>query len=540
MEQLELKKAQPAGKQDSDYTLLVRRIKKSPFDENGRAFVKECAANIKMREHLGDDELNSVALICQQHGLITWSLNILEWLNEHRPEYLPAWKFHLETLQMLGRNEDIVRVNAMAARSLPADRIGSWAMVHDKAETSLNQSQNEVAEPFLNMRRDEENVRIFMRLFRGREDAFARQWSDKNREKQGYVPVRHELMPSDINDHLRGSKTYGIYLLNDESQVYTGVIDVDLIKPLRQAKKYKENAGNIRRESIYLHRRILELSREHKLTSIAEVSGGKGYHFWFPMAEPVDAAIMRKALLQLTAGLAGDVKCFQLEIFPKQDRISGKGFGNLVKLPMGIHRGSGKPSWFIRATDRERQSQFEYLRSITPSEPDALKKLAGTHKKAKMIVHPRHAKWAGEYPELATLSACCSMLGQIIALVRTGKTLSVREEKILLGTLAHLPRGRHLLHHLFSELPEYNRPLLDYRISKIRGTVLGCKRIHSLLEQHTSDLPCSFAIHGREYAHPLLHIENFKGMEPKSEKVENLIDALLCLQTAMKQVERFI
>ncbi len=540
MEQLELKRVAPAGKQGSDYTLLIERIKQSPFDDKGRAFVKECAANTGMREHLGNDDLNNVALICQQHGLITGSLSILEWLNTQRPEYLSAWELHLETLQMLGRNEELVRVKAMAARSLPADSIGSWSMVSDKVENSLNKPQSEVAEPFLDMRRDEENVRLFMHLFRGREDAFARQWSDKNREKQGYVPVRHDLMPSDINDHLRGSKTYGIYLLNGESQVYTGVIDVDLIKPLRQAEKYKENAANIRRESIYLHQRILELSREHKLTTIAEVSGGKGYHFWFPMAEPVEAAIMRKALQQLTAGLAGDVKCFNLEIFPKQDKISGKGFGNLVKLPMGIHRGSGKPSWFVQATDRERKSQFEYLRSITPSEPDALQKLAGIHKKAQVIVHPRHAKWAGEYPELAALSTRCSMLGQIIASARIGKTLSVREEKILLGTLAHLPRGRHLLHHLCSELPEYNRPLLDYRISKVRGTVLGCKRIHSLLEQHTSDLPCSFAIHGKEYAHPLLHIENFNGIEPKSEKVENLKDALLCLQTAIKQVERFM
>lgn len=538
MEQLE--KIQSDIKQNSNYSLLIERVRQIPFDDKGRAFVKECAANIEMREHFGDDDLNNLALICQQHGLITGSLDILEWINEKRPGFQPSWKFHLETLQMLGRNEDLIRVKAMAARSVPADIIGSWSVVHDKTDNSSVHSQSEVAEPFLDMRRDEENIRLFMRLFRGREDAFARQWSDKNREKQGYVPVRHELMPSDINDHLRGSKTYGIYLLNGESQVHTGVIDVDLIKSLRQPEQYKKNSANIRRESIYLHQRILELSREHILTSIAEVSGGKGYHFWFPVAEPVEAAIMRKALQQLTTGLAGDVSCFHLEIFPKQDRVSGKGFGNLVKLPMGIHRGSGKPSWFVRAVDREQHSQFEYLRGLTPTAPEALQKLAGTHKKAQVIVHPRHAKWAAEYPELATLTERCSMLGQIVASARTGKTLSVREEKILLGTLAHLPRGRHLLHHLYSELPEYNRPLLDYRISKVRGTVLGCKRIHSLLEQHTSDLPCSFAVHGKEYAHPLLHIDNFKKTEPKSEKVENLKDALLSLQTAIRQVERFM
>ncbi len=536
----QLKPAYNANKQSSDYSLLMERVRQSSFDDKGRSFIQECTANQEMLMHLGENDLATLVLASQQHGLISDSLNILEWTNKQKPELQSAWKFHLETLQMLGRNEEFVRVKALAGRFVPADIIALWEIPHDKTGANEAPPQQEVAEPFLDMRRDEENVRLFMRLFRGREDAFARQWSDKNRDKQGYVPVRHGMMPSDINDHLHGRKTYGIYLLNSEDQVHTGVIDVDLIKPLRQADKYKENSANIRRESIYLHQRIQEISKEHNLTSIAEVSGGKGYHFWFPMAEPVEAAIMRKALQQLTAGLTEDVSCFTLEIFPKQDKVSGKGFGNLVKLPMGIHRGSGKPSWFVHAADRERTSQFEYLGSLNPTNPDALKKLAGTHTNAKVIVHPRHAKWAGEYPELATLSTRCSMLGQIVASTRTGKTLSVREEKILLGTLAHLPRGRHLLHHLCSELPEYNRPLLDYRISKVRGTVLGCKRIHSLLEQHSSDLPCSFVIQGNGYAHPLRHIENFEADEPKSEKIENLKDALLCLQTAIKQVERFM
>jgi len=538
MEQVTSPLIHPSKKNDS--RLLMERIRQSLFDDAGEQFIRRCATSAKVCESLTEEELNELALVCQQHGLIQLSLDLLLRLNEKFPSFQPAWLLHCETLKMLDRKEDLLRVLAFARRTVPEDIVSSWPFYENRHAHSHGRESSDVDEPFMEMRHNEENIRIFMRLFRGRDDAFARQWVDKKDEKQGYVPVRHGLMPSDINEHLSGGKTYGIYLLNDNNHVHTGVIDVDLVKSLRQREEYRKNSTSIRRESIYLHSRILALAKEHGLTAIAEVSGGKGYHFWFPVAEPVEAAIMRKSLQQITAGLAEDVNCFHLEIFPKQDRLTGKGFGNLVKLPMGIHRGSGKPSWFVQAADRTMKSQFEYLRGMAPADPEVFGKLAGTHQNARVILHPRHAKWAEEYPELATLSARCAMIGQIIATARKGRTLSVREEKILLGTLAHLPRGRHLLHHICSELPEYNRPLLDYRMSRVRGTVLGCKRIHSLLEQHSGDLPCSFAVQGREYAHPLLHIETFKSGEPKSEKVENLKDALLCLQTAIRQVERFI
>jgi len=523
-----------------DYSLLLDRIKKSPFDDTGTAFIKRCALDNQVKEQLAEEDLYSLVVTAQQHGLIDQSIILLNWLNKNRPAFKPAWKMHLETLQMLGRSEGLVQLRAMAASHFSPDILASWPSAGHAAAESAEESEMGVEEPFLAMRRDEENITLFMQLFRGRDDAFARQWSDRDREKQGYVPVRHPMMPTDIRDHLAGNKTYGIYLLNGDSQVYTGVIDVDLKKSLRDQTLYKKHKSSVRRESLYLHQRIDELAKKNDLTCIAEVSGGKGYHFWFPLKEPVDAGIMRRALLQLIAGLNEDISCFHLEIFPKQDRISGKGFGNLVKLPMGIHRGSGKPSWLVRAKDREQSSQFEYLRALTPGTSKALELLAGSRKKGKVIVHPRHAKWAKEFPELAVLESRCSMLGQIMATTRYGRTLSVREEKILMGTLSYLPRGRHLLHHLCSELPEYNRPLLDYKISRVRGNVLGCKRIHSLLEQHGSDLPCRFEIEDSGYPHPLRHIDDFDNSEPKSEKVENLKDALSCLQTAIKQVERFM
>jgi len=525
--------------ESGDYRLLLDRLRKAPLDETGNAFVLRALDEHGLLVHIDAQSMLDVAIIAQQHGFIDQGLAVYEQLHSRFPDCVDGWRQHLEVLNLLGDRRGVVRVLAGAAGHVPQEKIQAWKQSFDAGEDrAVTRGGPDVTEPFQKLRREEEQLRLFMRIFRGREDAFARQWVDRKEEKQGYVPVRRALQPSDIKEHLDGHRTYGLYLLDHDSRVYTGVLDIDLVGRLRSADLARKHRASIRREALYLHKRIVSLAGEAGLCCLAEISGGKGYHFWFPVRGPVPAAAMRSALLRLIGTLADDVKCFSLEIFPKQDRLTGKGFGNLVKLPLGIHRGTGKPSCFVMAADRNRSSQFDLLAQLEPTAPDIVLRMAARQKNAPVLIHPRHAAWAEEYPELAGLENNCAMLGQIMAVLRSAKELSLREEKIVLATVGHLPRGRALLHHLFANLPEYNRPLLDYKISRIRGTVLGCKRIHSLLDQG-ADLPCRFE--GGGYPHPLRHLDGWSGeMEPKNEKIVNLQDALICLKTAILQVERFM
>ncbi|HHO48855.1 MAG TPA: DNA primase [Desulfobacteraceae bacterium] len=525
-----------------DFRLLVTRLEQAPLDETGRKFVEKVLARKDLLPHFEDGQILRLAILAQQHGCIQQSLEIYAWLNLHRPECRDGWRSHCETLGLLGDRQGLVRLRALAVAHVPAAELESWfspGTTPAADEGELADGFAAIAAPFAELQKEDRDIRLFMNLFRGRDDAFARQWADREEDRCGYVPVRRPLTANDIRDHFAGRKTYGIYLLDGNSTVHTGVIDIDLISRLRNREEARKERANIRREGVYLIQRIQELAAGANLTTIAEFSGGKGYHFWFPLADPVPAGDMRRALLHIAGSLQGDVQCFELEVFPKQERLTGKGFGNLVKLPLGIHRVTGKPSCFALAANRTTSSQFDLLRTVRPSPPEAVKKLAGQHGGAEVVTHPRHAQWAAEFPELATLEARCAMLAQIIASLRASRTLSTREEKILLGTLGHLPRGGLLLHHLFARLPEYNRPLLDYRISRTRGTILGCKRIHSLLEQGSAVLPCEFRDKG--YPHPLRHLEGFSDDPvPKSEKVENLRDALISLKTAIEQIDRFI
>ncbi len=532
-----------------DWSLLLSRIESAPFDERGRDFVARAAANQAFSQALSPDEALRCARALQQHGLHDLSLEILEWFNTEHPECEPLWRERLEALQLLGRRETLLQVRALAAKYVSEEKLRQWigkAPSHfsatGKPDPDSDEEDEDTFTPFLKLRREEEDIAAYMTIFSGRSDTFARQWADREEQKQGYVPVRRPMTFADVREHLAGRKTCGIYLLEADSTVKTGVIDIDLAIPYRDSRKLREHRSNIQREAQYLLKRIADIATGAGLRFLPEASGGKGYHFWFPISAPVSAREMRQCLTALVSQVESDVKYFSLEVFPKQDSLKGKGLGNLVKLPLGIHRGTGKPSWLLGAGGREREAQFELIRNFKSSDPEAVRKLASTHASAQVVIHPRHAAWAAEYPELAELEIKCPMLGQVIATMKASKTLSVREEKVILGTLSHLKRGRKLLHHLFSHLPEYNRPLLDYRISRVRGTPLGCKRIHSLLDQPHADLPCTFE--GDGYAHPLKHLGEYRDSQfentPVSEKVSNLEDALENLKTALKMVERFL
>ncbi len=105
-------------------------------------------------------------------------------------------------------------------------------------------------------------------------------------------------------------------------------------------------------------------------------------------------------------------------------------------------------------------------------------------------------------------------------------------------TVGFLKRAKTLLHNLMASLPEYNPHLVDFKLSRVKGRPLGCRRIHSLLG-FTGDY-C--VLKGeREYAHPLLHLgEEAEVATAKTERSDNLSAAIENLTAAIAQVQRFL
>ena len=133
-----------------------------------------------------------------------------------------------------------------------------------------------------------------------------------------YQVKRDELTEAHYAAHLDGHSSLGIFLLNDESMVKFGCIDIDQY-PLE-------------------HLKIVNFFAEKKLPLIVDRSKSGGAHCYLFSTEWMPAAKMRETLRKIAASMGlGDA-----EIFPKQDQIDvDRGdVGSAINLPYFGHTDS--------------------------------------------------------------------------------------------------------------------------------------------------------------------------------------------------------
>ncbi|RLB02263.1 MAG: DNA primase [Deltaproteobacteria bacterium] len=537
-----MKKQADGTKTDSqsslDFNLLLDRVEEAILEGKEREGCRKILGREGVWKKLGAEKQLKWARLAQMAGDIELALEILDHVNKHTPELENAWKEHIELLSILDRKKELVQVLARAKEYIGEEYHNYLKDTLISQDSQLVMEREKVFSPFDNLKERQAAIRKFLDLFSGREDRFARQWADRSEGKQGYVPVNRPISENDVEEHLSGRKTYGIYLLRSDSTVLVAVIDFDIFPEYRENPLKSSVRDTNRRERCYLFRRVSELSQELGLSPVIEFSGAKGYHFWYFFESAVPAGSIRGVLERIKREIANDLSAFHIEVFPKQDKLSGKGFGNLVKLPLGIHRLTGKRSYFLGCNERSTEAQLRYLYKIKKANPENVSFGGADAEKSRILVHPRMKRWAEDYPELMTLQVSCPPLGLIIASIRGGNPLSVREEKVLYQTIGFLPRARTLLHHLFSSSSDYNPHMVDYKLSRLRGKPLGCRRIHSLMN-YIGDF-CIFD-KKEEYPHPLLHIDGWdSGSIVTSEKVKDLRSALENLKVAISRVEAFL
>jgi len=162
-----------------------------------------------------------------------------------------------------------------------------------------------------------------MKLFVHRRDVYAVQV--KSGDQYIYVPKYEVLTENEIQRHLDGKITLGVYALNEDNTVKWLCFDIDhahVEKP--------EEACRIIAEKC-----VAQFGEE--VVRIEESGTPHNFHVWVFFEEPIQAVYARSLGLQILEGLGKGI-----EMFPKQTTLTGKHLGNLVKLPLGLHGKSGK------------------------------------------------------------------------------------------------------------------------------------------------------------------------------------------------------
>lgn len=195
-----------------------------------------------------------------------------------------------------------------------------------------------------------------------------------------------ELVPwamQDIVDHIEGRKTYGHYVVSPEGTCRVIVFDVDLrakANPERgedpimfdgseiDPREVWSGPGGPAKKDLALQLRALTegFARRGKklfdLPVMVSYSGAKGMHAYVCLERGTQAAEAREMAHLLIESFDGAIvpdkgknffrhefgyPALSVEVFPKQDTVGGDGFGNLVRLPLGVNQKSGKAGFFL-------------------------------------------------------------------------------------------------------------------------------------------------------------------------------------------------
>ncbi len=214
----------------------------------------------------------------------------------------------------------------------------------------------------------EEKVRLFLSLFRGREDIYAVRWEGRD-GKAGYSPASRRvwgqplaknakeskeyfpLTEHVIHDHLTGKITAGVYPLLADETCWFLAADFD-------KTTWQEDV-----------RACLQTCSEWKVPALLERSrSGRGGHIWFFFEAPVSARIARKlgaAILTRTMECRHQLGLDSYDrFFPSQDTMPKGGFGNLIALPLQhVPRGHGN-SVFLDANLDPFPDQWSHLSGV--------------------------------------------------------------------------------------------------------------------------------------------------------------------------------
>ena len=245
----------------------------------------------------------------------------------------------------------------------------------------------------------DERVALFMSLFKGREDVFARRWFSKSTGKAGYQPVcvnewrrgvcdkktykcaecpNRDFAPltsQDVYRHLEGKDenccdVVGLYAIMPDNNCSFLCTDFD-DKSCKHG--YKDDVLA-----------FVGVCRDWQIPYAIERSrSGNGAHVWIFFEEPLPAFKARRlgnAILTEAMNRDGRMSLNSYDrFFPNQDRMPEGGFGNLVALPLQGQARKNLNSVFVDDDFLAYKDQWAFLYNIKKLREDDVDKLLNLH-----------------------------------------------------------------------------------------------------------------------------------------------------------------
>lgn len=427
----------------------------------------------------------------------------------------------------------------------------AFHLTGDQRFPALKSSLTQAFEPEDDERPDESYpssllVQRFLSLFSGREGVYARQWA-KPQNESGYTPIREPFTPNVAENHLLGNHTVGVYPLRLDNTVHFAAIDFDLSRGLLRKVRYggpewRQAMDRLADYSFHFQ----AVAQLHGIPGYLEYSGFKGRHLWIFFAEPIKAKLARNLGAFLLEAAGPPPMEMGVEVFPKQYQLAADGLGNLIKLPLGIHRRTGERATLLDArgdpVGQEKEERFlqsierlgrlELLKNLEeaanpPAEVPALFE-APEREQALVVTRVVEPEYhLEEDHELQLLLGRCVTLRALVEKVEREAELSHDEARVLIHTIGHLRTGPQAVNAIFRRCPGMSDSL--FLVSRLRGNPVSCPKIRSRIPHITSRLPCDceFTQEAGLYPTPELHLRQPGELELNRLQLRALLEDFL-------------
>lgn len=409
----------------------------------------------------------------------------------------------------------------------------------------------------------------FTSLFSGREGVYARQWVSPTGES-GYSPVEEPLTLKVAENHILGNYTVGVYPVRLDNTVNFVAFDFDAAKFAVKKAITREKAWKALVAKVHSAAgKLMDLAASHDVPVYIEDSGFKGRHVWIFLESPIPAGVAKKfgdTLVSLLPAIPAEVT---VEVFPKQGSVRRGGLGNLIKLPLGVHKRTGKRGIFVEPNGQPVPDQLGLLENVSRAGRKSLYALIQRFHEHPAA--PRPAPAAGEHepepsesrepvlpsppeeydldrdPQFQALMLKCPTLQAIVEKVNRTSTLSSDETQVLIHTLGHMDQGPQAMNDLFRRCVNTDPAL--FLKSKLRGNPMSCPKIRARVPEISSAVPCNctFDLSVNLYPTPLIHVHNLGrghatplGLTVDSLQFQNLVQDYLKLRKQYREISLLI
>jgi tetratricopeptide (TPR) repeat protein len=480
----------------------------------------------------------------------------------------------------------IYQTNAPALRSLLSDMAGSVSL--------RGAADGPAAERVPENVPDELAFRLFA-SFEGREGVYAKQWVSPTGET-GYTPV-HEAFTAEVaRNHILGNVTVGLYPVRLDGMVLFTAFDVDIAKSV-----YQTAQGDDRRMKVLLARchavacRIADIAASGGIPVLLEDSGNKGRHVWILLEKPAPARLALQYARAVISLLGRPFPEIHVECFPKQGFLRPGSLGNLIKLPLGVHRRTGRPSKFLLPDNRHVEDPLSLLRDYKRVSPEAILRwiranrfavegtadsephtggpvrggkyglpgdgeddsseggngvepqpARGPHRGEGILI-PSDEEYELDTDEEAQciLSRCAVMRG-IREKAAVSKELTAEEQLAVAHVFGHLEHGPQAVAAMLDGCMHIH-PSAVLR-SRFRGNPVSCGKIRAKIPEIASPdrCACDFEEDAYSYPTPLIHLWRRKSGETvalaplPSVRIDRLAEDYLSARKRMREIEEWI